>query len=74
MASALACANASNKKRKKRAMTEKETCEYCGDTVDDCIDAEECNYGQEGSLGPDEDALYEAYKEQKADEYFDSQE
>jgi hypothetical protein len=55
-------------------MTEKETCEYCGDTVDDCIDAEECNYGQEGSLGPDEDALYEAYKEQKADEYFDSQE
>jgi rRNA maturation endonuclease Nob1 len=52
---------------------EQELCEYCGDTVDDCINAEECNEGV-GRQRPDDDDLYEAYKEQKADEYFDSQE
>ncbi len=28
-----------------RPTEEPELCEYCGDTVDDCIDAGECNYG-----------------------------
>jgi hypothetical protein len=57
-----------------KEMDEKqELCKYCGDTVDDCIDAEECNEGV-GRQRPDDDDMYEAYKEQKADEYFDSQE
>jgi hypothetical protein len=31
--------------RRKRKMTIRELCGYCGDTVADCIDAGECNYG-----------------------------
>lgn len=57
---------------------EVEICEYCGDTVDDCIDAGECNYG----MADDNCALcrfectcdeqYENYKDQLASDYFDS--
>jgi hypothetical protein len=59
-------------------ITEPELCEYCGDTVDDCIDAGECNYGiadDNCSLCRFEcncDAKYETYKEQEASDYFDS--
>lgn len=59
-------------------MTEQELCEYCGDTVEDCIDAGECNFG----LAEDNctfcrgecrcDALYEDYKDREASDYFDS--
>lgn len=61
--------------------TEPELCEYCGDTVDDCIDAGECNYGEVG-VNEDNcpfcrfecncDAKYEDYKDQEASDYFDS--
>lgn len=54
-------------------MTIQELCGYCGDTVDDCIEAEECNEAIANSR-PDEDAMYEAYKERLADEYFASKE
>ena len=52
---------------------EEPTCEYCGELSTDCESLEECNYYMEDTE-VDEDALYEAYKEQKMDEYFDSQE
>lgn len=63
-------------------MTE-ELCGYCGDTVEDCKNAEECNYGIEGY--EDDtcalcngscrcDAIYEDYKDQLAADYFDAQE
>jgi 2-hydroxy-3-keto-5-methylthiopentenyl-1-phosphate phosphatase len=61
-----------------RPTEEPELCEYCGDTVDDCIDAGECNYGiadDNCSLCRFEcncDAKYETYKEQEASDYFDS--
>ena len=61
-----------------RPVIEVEVCEYCGDTVEDCIDAGECNYG----IAEDNCAMcrfecrcdeqYENYKEQIASDYFDS--
>jgi hypothetical protein len=32
-------------KRRRTKMEIRELCGYCGDTVEDCIDAGECNYG-----------------------------
>jgi hypothetical protein len=32
-------------KRRRMKMAIRELCGYCGDTVEDCIDAGECNYG-----------------------------
>jgi hypothetical protein len=59
-------------------MTIRELCGYCGDTVEDCIDAGECNYGIEDNCAMCKgscmcDALYEDYKEREAADYFDSQ-
>ena len=58
-------------------ITEPELCEYCGDTVDDCIDAGECNYGIVDNCASCNgictcDEQYENYKEQLASDYFDS--
>jgi hypothetical protein len=72
VASVLASANASKKRRKKRAMTEA-TCEYCGELSTECESVEECSYNKE-DIGADEDALYENYKDQMAADYFDSKE
>jgi hypothetical protein len=65
-------------KVKEETMTEIELCEDCGDTIDDCLDAGECNYG----IANDNcascngrcmcDALYEDYKERQVADYFDS--
>jgi hypothetical protein len=61
------------KRRKKRAMTEEATCEYCGELSTDCESLEECNYNKE-DIGADDDALYENYKDQRVADYFDSKE
>jgi hypothetical protein len=57
-----------------RPMTIRELCGYCGDTVEDCIDAGECNY----SIADDNcascngicrcDDLYDDYKESILDD------
>jgi hypothetical protein len=57
-------------------MNEEELCEYCGDTVDDCIDAGECNYGIVSNCASCNgicacDEQYDSYKEQLASDYFD---
>lgn len=57
---------------------EVEVCEFCGDTVEDCIDVRECNYGVVDNCASCNgncmcDALYEDYKDRKAADYFDSQ-
>jgi hypothetical protein len=55
-------------------MTEEvELCKYCGDTVEDCISAEECNEAI-GRTRPDDDDLYEAYKDRLVDDYYASKE
>ena len=55
-------------------------CEYCGDTVAECIDLEECNFGKAenycGICQRDRcacDEMYESYKDQQADEHFDAE-
>ena len=60
-----------------KTMEEVELCEMCGDTIDDCIDAGECNYGIADNCALCRgrcmcDALYEDYKEREAADYFDS--
>lgn len=59
-------------------MTER-LCGYCGMNEEDCGSLEECNYNDpsycsmcNGSCNCD--AAYENYKDQRAAEYFDSQE
>jgi hypothetical protein len=54
-------------------MAIRELCGYCGDTVEDCIDAGECNYGIvencascNGRCTCDED--YDGYKESLLDD------
>ncbi len=57
---------------------EEELCEYCGDTIDACADAGECNYG----MVEDNctfcrftctcDEQYDNYKEQEASDYYES--
>jgi hypothetical protein len=54
-------------------MTEPELCEYCGDTVEDCIDAGECNYGFSDNCASCNgacycDASYDDYKESLLDD------
>jgi hypothetical protein len=61
------------KRRKKRAMTEEATCEYCGELSTDCESLEECNYNKEDNE-PDDDALYQDYKDRLVADYFDSKE
>jgi hypothetical protein len=66
------------KKRKKRVMI-KPLCGYCGMALEDCGSLEECNYNDPSycsicDRSCDCDSQYEAYKEQKVDEYFESQE
>jgi hypothetical protein len=56
---------------------EPELCEFCNDTVDDCIDAGECNFGIIDNCIMCNgvclcDSLYEQYKEDQADAYFKS--
>jgi hypothetical protein len=60
-----------------KTMEEVELCEYCGDTIDDCIDAGECNYGIVDNCASCNgickcDDLYSNYKEQEASDYYDS--
>lgn len=59
-------------------MTEIDLCEYCGDTVAECIELEECAYGKaEDYCGICRrnrcvcDSMYEAYKEDQVDRDFD---
>lgn len=60
-------------------MSEVELCTECGDTIDDCLDAEECAYGIKNDNCASCkgacmcDALYDDYKEREAADYFDSQ-
>jgi hypothetical protein len=66
------------KKRKRKTMAET-LCGYCGMNEEDCGSLEECNYNDPSycsicDRSCDCDSQYEAYKEQKADEYFESQE
>lgn len=56
---------------------EVEVCEFCGDTIEDCTDAGECNYGMadnctfcNGLCRCDDN--YSRMKEQEADDYFDN--
>ena len=58
-------------------MTEPELCEYCGDTVDDCIDAGECNYGIVDNCASCNgrcmcDELHDDYKELEVADYYES--
>ena len=66
MLSMIACA-------KRRTKVIRELCGYCGDTVEDCTDAGECNYGMvencascNGRCHCDED--YDSYKESFLDD------
>jgi hypothetical protein len=61
-----------NKRRKKRAMPEA-TCEYCGELSTDCESLEECSNNPE-NIEPDDDALYQDYKDRLVADYFDSKE
>lgn len=70
------------RKRRRRKMI-REVCGGCGDTMEDCTDAGECNYG---IIGYEDDTCascngscrcddnYSAMKEQEAADYFDDQE
>jgi hypothetical protein len=56
-------------------MSEVELCEMCGDTIEDCIDAGECNFGIINNCASCNgncrcDALYDDYKESLLDDSF----
>ena len=54
-------------------MSKEATCEYCGELSTDCESVEECSNNPE-NIEPDDDALYQDYKDRLAADYFDSKE